>query len=227
MITLGIIGVVAAMTLPSLVGNYKKTQTVTQLKKVYTLFNQAFRLSEVDNESSLYWDSSKGSQVYFDTYWKPYLKILRTCSGSSGYKDCNYTSVNPWYRSNGTKDSYMVVRDGLRVTSILPDGTLVSILTESGFGSASGEEVDEEGNLIYGGGADTRIIVDLNASKAPNQFGKDTFLLQRVAGQGVMPYGYEKDDDTVNNNCSKNGTGYMCAAKLIRDGWQMKDDYPW
>ena len=215
------------MTLPSLVGNYKKTQTVTQLKKVYTLFNQAFRLSEVDNESSLYWDSSKGSQVYFDTYWKPYLKILRTCSGSAGQTDCNYSSATPWIRANGQRDAYYIVADTQRTPVILSDGTFVSILTSSGYGSASGEEVDEEGNLIYGGGADTRIIVDLNASKAPNQFGKDTFLLQRVAGKGVMPYGYEKDDDTVNNNCSKNGTGYMCAAKLIRDGWQMKDDYPW
>lgn len=33
LITLGIIGVVAAMTLPTLVGEYQKKQTATQLKK--------------------------------------------------------------------------------------------------------------------------------------------------------------------------------------------------
>ena len=33
LITLGIIGIVAAMTLPSLVGNYQKKQTAMQLKK--------------------------------------------------------------------------------------------------------------------------------------------------------------------------------------------------
>ena len=38
----------------------------------------------------------------------------------------------------------MVVKGDERVTSILPDGTLVSILTASGFGSGSGEEVDED-----------------------------------------------------------------------------------
>ena len=74
---------------------------------------------------------------------------------------------------------------------------------------------------------DPRIIVDLNASKTPNKFGRDTFLLQRVAGKGVMPYGYNEDDDTVNDNCSKTGSGFMCAAKLMREGWDMKDDYPW
>ena len=35
LITLGIIGIVAAMTLPTLIGKYQKKQTVTQLKKAY------------------------------------------------------------------------------------------------------------------------------------------------------------------------------------------------
>ena len=35
LITLGIIGVVAAMTMPSLIANYKKKQAVTQLKATY------------------------------------------------------------------------------------------------------------------------------------------------------------------------------------------------
>ena len=87
---------------------------------------------------------------------------------------------------------------------------------------------DEEGNIVAGtGGGDNRIIVDLNASKRPNIFGQDVFLLQRVAGKGILPYGYDKDDDTLNENCSKNGSGFMCAARLIRDGWEIKDDYPW
>ncbi len=215
------------MTLPSLVGNYKKTQTVTQLKKVYTILNQAFRLSEVDNESSLYWDSSKGSQVYFDTYWKPYLNILRYCSGDWWQTACNYPSSTPWTRANGQRDAYLVVNGSTRVPIILYDGTFVSFLFNSGYGSAEGG-LDENGNVTGNtGGSESRIIVDLNASKMPNQFGKDTFLFERVAGKGIMPYGYNKDDDTVNENCSKTSSGFMCAAKLMRDGWQMKDDYPW
>lgn len=45
LITLGIIGVVAAMTLPTLINSYKKQQTVTHLQKVYTSLNQALRLA--------------------------------------------------------------------------------------------------------------------------------------------------------------------------------------
>ena len=33
LITLGIIGVVAALTMPALIGHYKKVQTIAQLKK--------------------------------------------------------------------------------------------------------------------------------------------------------------------------------------------------
>ncbi len=181
LITLGIIGVVAAMTLPSLVGNYKKKQAVTQLQKVYTVLNQALRQSEAANESSQYWDTSKGVNVYFDTYWKPYLKIVRYCTEAGGSKECGYSSRTPWYRANGKRDAYIIAIDANRVASILPDGSFVSILTGSGYGSAEGG-TDEEGNITGNtGGVDTRIIVDLNASKRPNIFGQDVFLLQRVA----------------------------------------------
>lgn len=48
LITLGIIGIVAAMTLPSLVGKYKEKQRVTQLKKAYSILNQAFLMAVKD-----------------------------------------------------------------------------------------------------------------------------------------------------------------------------------
>ena len=42
LITLGIIGVVAAMTMPSLIQNYQEKATVTKLKKCYSLVSQAY-----------------------------------------------------------------------------------------------------------------------------------------------------------------------------------------
>lgn len=226
LITLGIIGVVAAMTLPSVIGNYQKVQTVSQLKKVYTTLNQAFKRSEADNESSVYWKTGGTTQEYFNTYWKPYLNVLRYCSGGMGEKDCNYKSSTPWKRANGLQDALLVVYDAQRVPFILSDGTFVSILTHSGYGSAEGSVTD---GVVNGntGGADRRILIDLNASGNPNQFGKDVFLFERVPGKGIMAYGYQEDKNTINENCSKDGSGFMCAAKLMQDGWQIKDNYPW
>ena len=41
LITLGIIGVVAALTMPALIGNYQKKEITTRLKKTYSIVQQA------------------------------------------------------------------------------------------------------------------------------------------------------------------------------------------
>lgn len=41
LITLGIIGVVAALTLPSLIQNHKEKVTIVRLKQAYSLFSTA------------------------------------------------------------------------------------------------------------------------------------------------------------------------------------------
>lgn len=48
LITLGIIGVVAAVTLPALVQKYKEKQRVTQVKKAYTVLSQAFQMVKLE-----------------------------------------------------------------------------------------------------------------------------------------------------------------------------------
>ena len=49
LIMLGIIGVVAAMTIPPLIENNQKTQYVTALQKVYSNFNQVLVKYSADN----------------------------------------------------------------------------------------------------------------------------------------------------------------------------------
>lgn len=59
LITLGIIGVVAAITIPSLISNYQKKSTVTQLKKTYATISNAIRLSEDENGELSGWEFEK------------------------------------------------------------------------------------------------------------------------------------------------------------------------
>ena len=56
LIVIGIIGVVAAMTIPTLITNYQKQTTVEQLKKTYSEISQIIRRSEVDNGPVESWD---------------------------------------------------------------------------------------------------------------------------------------------------------------------------
>ena len=70
LITLGIIGVVAALTMPALIGNYKRQQTIQQLKKVYSVLGQAYNRAVADYGDGTEWDEITPQTAfnYYDTY---------------------------------------------------------------------------------------------------------------------------------------------------------------
>ena len=82
LITLGIIGVVAALTIPALIHSYKKQVVETRLRKFYSMMSQAIQLSEIDNGPADEWikpvpgASSSNVAVYFNKYIKPYIKTV-------------------------------------------------------------------------------------------------------------------------------------------------------
>src|SRR5574344_186397 len=63
LITLGIIGVVAALTIPTLIQNYQEKAIVTKLKQSMSLFNQAFKMAELENGPVTDWGASNLSRV--------------------------------------------------------------------------------------------------------------------------------------------------------------------
>ena len=76
LITLGIIGVVAALTLPSLITNYRKQVIETRLSKFYTTMNQAVLNSQIENGDFRDWELSSEKNLY-DDYLKKYLKTVK------------------------------------------------------------------------------------------------------------------------------------------------------
>jgi len=84
LITLAIIGVVAAITIPTLMGGYKKNLVETRLKHFYSTINQAVSLSEIDNGNKKSWKYTHDSVLgynedvlrsFYDTYYKNYIKV--------------------------------------------------------------------------------------------------------------------------------------------------------
>ncbi len=100
LITLGIIGVVAAMTLPTLVQKYRNQVVETRLKKFYSAINQAVKMAEVDYGDKKIWyqdvgglavdsegnpiEGSSNIDIWFQKYLAPYLKIVKTTINSEG-----------------------------------------------------------------------------------------------------------------------------------------------
>ncbi|MBP3924936.1 type II secretion system protein [bacterium] len=92
LITLGIIGVVAALTLPAVVQHYKKVETIGRLKKFYSTMSQAIVRSELDNGPIDDWGLQGPSgnldlEQFFMTYLAPYIKFTESgyCHTSNDY----------------------------------------------------------------------------------------------------------------------------------------------
>lgn len=224
LITLGIIGVVAALTLPTIITKYQKQETATKLKKVYTILQQAVRAAEVDNEALKYWEFRDGNN-FFDTYMKSHLNVL------TDYKNTQFpTEYTPQCLNKTNCLNFGQLRDANTRKVILSDGTLLSFQVSS---------------LHDGQKIGVVIVTDINGFKKPNRYGRDLFLLTIQPEFGVVPYGigysfHSLDSNDPNlldrnkllangrdNGCNKYQRGGYCAAVIYMDNWEIKDDYPW
>jgi len=94
LITLAIIGVVAAMTIPTLISGYNKQVVETRLVKFYSSMNQAINLSTVENGATSSWQqlpavgsedlSYEAALRWFNKYLAPYLRYSTVEEDSEG-----------------------------------------------------------------------------------------------------------------------------------------------
>ncbi|MCD7878835.1 MAG: type II secretion system GspH family protein [Candidatus Gastranaerophilales bacterium] len=76
LITLVIIGVVAALTTPVLMANYRKQEISIRLTKFYSNLSNAVKLAEVEYRTpSTRWDYSKGAYAIWGKYLQKYMPL--------------------------------------------------------------------------------------------------------------------------------------------------------
>ncbi len=223
LITLGIIGIVAALTMPAVLANHQKKVLAVQTKRFYSLLSQAYISAELHNGEAANWEGNNNySATVFEKYIFPELKgissvddeILRNNCTDYGYETGLHLMT-----------SFNVARSGC---FLLASGELVFPKKVS--------SDDDDGYYLTG------LIVDVNGFKKPNAKGKDIhtfFIIMRptsknlnlyvLDGQiknfhkaGIIPSGYNLIED-----CTKHKLVHLCTAKLMQDGWEFKDDYPW
>ena len=206
LITLGIIGIVAAMTIPALITNYQKESTVTRLKKAIAVINQAYKQSFDDvGEPDSAFDME--AVEYFKQYWAPYIKVLTYCSNP---QVCGYDSNNPFITPKNNSANTTLVSQLWRTTFYTMDGFLYIVMTAGGNPKRPAFDV----------------LVDINGGAKPNRLGRDVFKLVRVPdGGGVQPYGYDRTTYDIDRICAE--SGWTCAEKIRRAGWKIEKDYPW
>lgn len=211
LITLGIIGVVAAMTMPSLVANYEKKRTATAVKKAYSELSQALKLAEVDYGDMEYWDYPDGSDVeenkaFVNRYITPYYKGVTMLQDGmiSDWTGISDTGIN-FISSNGT------------IFSGKPNSTnaFYVLIDVNGFKKPNKMGTDifyfatSTGKLMPDGWEDglTREMI-LNGYSHNGQ----TYTCKTARS--------ESDDATLQAR-------HACTSLLMIDGWEFKKDYPW
>lgn len=215
LITLGVIGVVAAMTLPTLIQNYQKRVTAVRLEATYSLLKQAVRMSEVVNGEMSEWnwedlfsqaenagDTSLTKRIVQE-YVEPYIKTVHkdTLTSSSSPYEYNYYAL---------------------------DGTLVSSNSHTHYSLALNNGVYLHFNATYNENSAIGIRVDINGRQKPNIIGVDTFFLQFYPK--LKFYDEGKNRDSLLRLCNKgsdSNSQRACGALIQSDGWEIKDDYPW
>ena len=235
LITLGIIGVVAALTMPSLIANYKKQAYVAQLKKCVSVVDNGFKkvladdgvdkLSDTGLWNTFSANFGNGQQnPEFTAYLKKYFNIIDTTNTELK----NYKILNGTYVTTGNN----------RTTFILADGAYLMFMdiykNPAGLSTEACDAAKELGGNVCEI-VSSAVYIDVNGEKLPNQFGRDTFQFilsndgRLLPGMGKDHALYSSQTELTSNSkywrttneCSKNKNGFSCAARIIENGWTM------
>ena len=227
LITLTIIGIIATLTIPTLMQKYEKEQTVVKLKKAYNLVNNAVKMSVAENGPTDNWPEIYSADVV-DKYIVPYFKVVETATMS----DTKKKAGGRYYDLSGDVDNDLCILSGACGGKVikLADGTEIWL------------QYTTNNSIKW---IATNFYIDINGYKKPNTFGKDIFgiRLYKSSGKVVMHSACDSDTEYTSRTlqelksnmcggiakygCAKNMRGLWCGALIQAQGWQITDDYPW
>lgn len=214
LIVIGIIGVIAAMTIPQLITNINDIRFRSQFFKSYSLLKQAMKNMEADDNMI---DPSK---KFTDANEKVYRNFRLYFSNTV---DCGYleakTHATGCYDYGKDTSAYLTMDGKTKINKnlfddgqlLMPDGSLFLFENPT-------SDSQEKATRIW-------IWVDLNnALNPPNRLGYDLFCFQITDDGELKPMGQTgttyADTETA-NYCDKNSSGSLngisCANKLIQN----------
>lgn len=195
LITLGIIGVVAALTLPTLIQNHKKQTYVNQLKKVVNTLENTAQMAVAQEGVSSFKDTSLYCK-FFDVYsCHPYQSNDDIINARS--EVIHYFKLVSYDIEDFICPEHYKKIDGTRaypcgVKLVFPDGSIVYHQLVEDF------------------------YIDVNGEKGPNILGRDLFAVT-ITDNGNIVNSY-CPNNVSESQYLENGCYYL---KIVSDGWKM------
>lgn len=214
LITLGIIGIIAAMTLPALIQKNHKTIVETRLKKFYSAINQAILLSENANGDKKYWTPSD-TEEFWDLYLKKYLNYINI----EKYKQGSKTNIIVYFEDGSAAiiDIYFAQNDDGENTWQTTGGHFIFCPEAKNCRQKHYEKfvLKERGikNFVFG--------------FWPNETSRGANF-DYHKNKGVEPYKvwWDGNEESLYENCKETDSRMYCAAIIQDNGWRVPDDYP-
>ena len=219
LIVMGIIGVIAALTIPTLSNETNSKETVTKLKKTQAILEDAFGRAEAQYGTLSEWTTLNTS--VFTQRISATMKTSKVCSLTSDDSGCFGTLAS----ANAYK----------------PDGTITTALKTSSVGKLILADESSIGFMITDGNCNTPVVldaqkqqlpdlqkvcgtvtVDINGpSKGKSLWGKDLFAFY-ITNHGLYPVGMDGDKFAkFKENCIATvatGKGTGCTAWVVTNG---------
>ena len=147
LITLAIIGVIAAISVPSLIQKTNSAELKVAYKKAYAVASQAYDKASYDGLMipRTAWNDNDNNMKNFNIF-KTYFKVIKDCKNSD--------NANCW---DNTGEKYF---------GTLPSSTAPSFIDSSGVAWSK--------NGVAGTGDE--LLIDTNGFKGPNKLGKDRWV---------------------------------------------------
>ena len=231
LITLTIIGVIAAITIPTLMKKYQGHATYVALKKSYSILSNVTSQLFAEYGKADEWTISGAGDSY--TITNPriadikdfYISHMKVTCIENPERTFVFWPQNPKCMPKlVNSSSYKALNDGVfsRLNnSSAPfstaDGTIYYLWL--------GGWTSREANSHYGLSREIRgtqqsyfwIFVDTNGKKAPNKLGRDLFAFA-LTSKGLIPVG-NAPEIADSYDCNKaTQSGYACAGRVLKEG---------
>lgn len=219
LITLGIIGIVAALTLPALVQNYTSHVVETRLAKFYSNFNEAIRLAEVKYGDKKYWYEDAAG-IDLDENGNPIESTSKVDKWFRQYL-ASFITIKKTYTKNGEVTYYLSDGSSFKFSN---DSNVFSV-REIIFYPGTPEKCKKLGDLMG--------VCKFAFEYYPLDTTDNNWKYLTKRGLEPKKYGWNGTIEDLYNNqkrgCNMPNSGIKrsyCTAIIQLNGWKIPKNYP-